>query len=239
ATAVALGILAFAANAEEKPACPTGEAGDWMWQASGSDIQLKNLDFPIGWETSGGDVSTHGFALAINLDGGDKEKIRVARFELPPLDFSFVRDPDTENTRTYQVFSPFPMSEEAIAGKHIFVAMKFTMAGLTVVDEAPKLLFQTRVETYEGKGNKVEGSWASWDHPIDWSFTSHEDFRLAFSTPYFTPYGQAPQWSNVAISKPIDLTVLTPIIENLRVKMLEQSQIFNMCQPHYGFMRFE
>lgn len=234
--AVVLPLVPNAALAQDKPACPTGETGGWKWQVMGSDIQLKNPDFPIAWDTIGGEVATEGFALSINLEAMDKEKVRVVRFEVPLLDFKFVRDAGTDREATYLMFSKFPMSEESVAAKHILLPMDFTMSGVSSAGETPSLLFQTRVESYEGRERAIEGSWVSWDYPVDWSFSDHEDFLLLLSTPFFTPYGQPPEWSNVAVSKPIDLTVLTPIIDSLRVRMLEQSQIYNMCQADYLFM---
>ncbi|MEQ9315145.1 MAG: hypothetical protein RLN72_04785 [Henriciella sp.] len=236
--AAALPLIPTAALAQDKPACPTGETGAWKWQVMGSDIQLKNPEFPIGWDTIGGEIATEGFALSINLEALDKEKVRVVRFEVPPLDFKFVRDAGTEAEKTYLMFRSGAISDEELEARNLLPAFGFAMAGFSTEGEQSDLLFQTRVEEWDSRDKRVSGGWASWDNPVDCTFTHHKDFRLVISTPYFTPYGQPDNWSNIAMTKPIDLTELTPIIDNLRVTMLEQSQIYSMCQPDYLFMTF-
>ncbi|MEM8616103.1 MAG: hypothetical protein AAGF20_04120 [Pseudomonadota bacterium] len=229
ASTVAL-LLTSAAMAE-RPACPTGEMGDWRWQVNATYIQLKSDAFPLRWDTVGDDAETTKMNVLISHKRNDE--IRSIQFEFDPLNFKTVVERDGQDPRKTVLFAPRPrgpaLGEDGfIRAQHDYVAVGFDVSG-----EKAQTLFQTRVEEWDTNDPRVGLSWAAFDHAVDWSFADQSALRFALNSTHFASYGQPNPWSMVAISDEVDLNVLKPILAQARAAQGAISE--TMCEMDYRF----
>ena len=87
AAALAAGLTGATAAAQDRPACPAGETGDWTWQASALSILISNPSFEIAWDTVGEDITTTGLDVRVSTTlEGEARSFTIA---LPPPKFGF------------------------------------------------------------------------------------------------------------------------------------------------------
>ena len=232
--------MAVPGLAQEKPACPAGDEGDWHWQARSGAIWIQNKTLEIGWQTVGGDAASTGITLAAGITPENEVRTFSIRFDAP---FMFPVPRQSSDGRPYTTYL---FGERGEYGLNIYEQggrpeHNYYAVALTADGETSRRLFASRVEQWRNGDYEITASWATEPgEMIDWSFTTLDNVRVGLATQLFKgggTYNPNVGWDDVALTEAIDLTALPPIWEMARAAVDEDraraSESNQSCQWAY------
>lgn len=220
-SAVALFVSPLAMAREPLQTCPHGQVGDWEWEADYSFVKLRTSSLPLTWRTVGTPAESN--ELKIDFFIADKgENLRSIAFDIARPNFVVEHALFNDETKSYSLFDQNDGRQPLPTDGIVRPAHDYALLAVDPSDGQGRVIFSGRQENWDpfDQDDYLKGSWLQrGPASLGWSLLEEKNVSFVIASQFFQPTNwQTGEkgWDNIAISDPIDLTSLKPVLEIAR-----------------------